>query len=269
MTARSLAFIATLAPILSIAQQIEPSAVPPTPLPTGTIIPAVAKTPPAQLDHFLRAATSAFKRGEFAQSGSICFQAAAYAESLGDPTEPAFSEAIARLRLLGYDTASHEVKAPERFDQSSAAIHIALSAEALRTAKGAWEERDTSATGVSLGFAADHLERAILWGGHNTSEQGEATLALAQRNARELTDDALPKPPPGLVTTSLRDMAKMTAAVSSTLATAREEIGFDERVGEAAEKAIDGIQTGTRRAAEAVGSTFRRWGKWIEEKAGD
>ena len=266
MTIRSLTFIAALAPTLAFAQ-VAPPVVPPPPQPKGAIIPAVAEKPPAQLDRFLRAAVATFKRGEFAESGSICFQAAAYAESLGDPTEPVFSEAIARLRLLGYDAASHDVKAPERFDQSAAAIHIALAREALRTAQGAWAERRAKATGESLGYAADHLERAIVWGGHNTSEQGEATLALAERNARELTNDTLQKPPPGLVTTSLRDMEKMTSAVSGTLATAREEIGFDERVGTAAEKAVDGIQTGTRKAAEAVGGTFKRWGKWLEDQA--
>ena len=263
---RILTFVAALAPTLAFAQ-VAPPVVPPPPQPKGTIVPAIGETPPAQLDRFFSAALSTFKRGEYAESGSICFQSAAFAESLGDPTDPTFSEAIARLRLLGYDAASHDVRAPERFNQSFAAIHIALSGEALRTARRAWEERRARATGESLGYAADHLERAIVWGGHNTSEHGEATLALAERNARELTDDSLPKPPPGLVTSSISDVGKMVTAVSGTLAIARDKIGLDERVGVAAEKAVNGIQTGTRKAAEAVGGTFKRWGNWLQEKA--
>jgi hypothetical protein len=221
--------------------------------------------PGQQLDAHLTEAQALFKAGNLARSGGQLFEAAAIAESLGDPTRPDLSESVAALRLLAYDTASHAVAETTLFHSAAAAVHQALAAEAERQAAGAWDERRSETAGHALGAAAFHLRRAIVWGGHSTSPEGEETLATAERLSAQLARGDAANP--GSTTQAIVRLGTMIAATGRTLEADRGDTSFYERVAQASESAIDGIKKGTRKAAESIGERLKRWGKKLQSAA--
>lgn len=243
-----------------------PRTQPPTTPPAATPPPASTGAPKAEareLDKLLSESQQAFAARRFADSGGLLFKAAAQAEAMGDPTAPELSHALAYLRVLAFDTASHTVADATAFNRAAAATHHALAAESARGANGAWAERRAVQTGRRLEIGAYHLRRSIEWGGQAVNPEGEKTLQQAVAVGAALQRTDTPPPPPGQVTEALGRYSQMTAAVGSRLAQYREEPGFDQRVGDAAQRAVRGIQTGTRKAAEAVGSGLERFGRWL------
>lgn len=221
--------------------------------------------PERQLDAHLTEAQRLFKAGNLARSGGQLFEAAAVTESLGDPTRKDLSEAVAALRLLAYDTASHGVSGTTLFHSTAAGAHQALAAEAERQASGAWDERRAETAGRALGAATYHLRRAIVWGGHSTSPEGTETLASAESIARQLAGGGSVNP--GTASQAIVRLGTMITATGRTLEADRGDTRFYDRVEEASETAIDGIENGTRKAAQSFGERLKRWGKKLQSSA--
>lgn len=210
------------------------------------------------MDQHFVAAQKAFASGQFAKAGGQLFEGAAVLESLGDATRPPHAEAVATLRVLAYDSASQEVADPTRYDRAFAAAHHVLAEDAYVMARGAWMERRTNTAGRSLESAAYHLDRAITWGGRAPSPEGQAVLRMAAESGANLAvNDAFS---PVQVNESLDKVGRMLPEVGAKLAEDRGKKDFDERVQEAAEKAVDGIKRGTRK----VGEKLRDFGRSLQ-----
>ncbi|MDG2125248.1 MAG: hypothetical protein P8J87_16210, partial [Verrucomicrobiales bacterium] len=171
------------------------------------------------------------------------------------------------LRLLAFDIASHRGSDPAQFRDAAASAHLSLATEQVLQARGAWDERRSVATGRALQLASFHIDRTLTWSERTTSGSGAATLTDANRVGASLVQPDLLNPvSPASVTTSIDQIAKMTATVGRTLVAARGKKGLDERITEASRTAIEGIKKGSRKAAEKIGDRLQRWGANIQSQ---
>lgn len=291
MNAKLAIAIATTTITTSLAQE-SPVAVPPDPAPTpasqiesppatpgspDVTIPGLDTSPPpvpdiltsdnVKLDQTLTRARQLASKDQFAEAGGLLFHAAAALEALSDPTRRDVSEAVASLRILAFDVASHRGSNPAQFRDAAASAHISLATEQVLQARGAWNERRSVATGRALQLASFHVDRSLAWSERATSDGGATTLANAnQVGTTLLQSDQLNQISPTEVSASIDRIANMTATVGRSLVSARGKEGLDERITEASRKAIDGIKKGSRKAAEKMGDRLQRWGTAIQNQ---
>ncbi|CAN5400247.1 hypothetical protein BH23VER1_BH23VER1_12930 [soil metagenome] len=221
--------------------------------------------PEQQLDRTFLLAQNAFQGGSFADAGGILFKGAALAEASGDPTQADLAEAVASLRILAYDVASQEIGDPTRLDRAYAATHHALSRQAYLESSGAWAERRIRTASQKLAATSYHLGRSIEWGGREPSSAGRQTLALADQVAAEIAASESVPVPNARVAEAYEQIGAMIPATGATLEQDREDAGgTDNRVEDAAQRAVEGIRSGTRKAAEKVGEKLSDFGRFLQ-----
>ena len=219
----------------------------------------------ARLEQTLTRARQLAADGQLAEAGGLLFHAAAALEALSDPTRRDVSEAVASLRVLAFDIASHRAQAPAQFRDAAASAHLSLATEQVLQARGAWDERRSVATGQALQLAAFHLRHTLNWSERAPSTGGTSTLSTADQIGTALIQaDPLNPVSPATVNASIDQVAKMTATIGRALVAARSKDGLDERISEASRNAIDGIKKGTRKAAEKIGDRLQRWGSALQ-----